>query len=79
METKKIIKNFIMQNMTYFEDDVVLNDTDNIFELGFVNSLFSMKLLNFIEKTFDIVVADDELNLENFSTLNNIVQLVVRK
>ena len=79
METKKVIKDFIMQNMTYFEDDVILNDTDNIFEMGFVNSLFSMKLLNFIEKTFEIEVSDDELNLENFSTLNNIVQLVVRK
>jgi acyl carrier protein len=79
METKKIIKDFIVDNITYFEDDIILNDSDNIFELGFVNSLFSMALLNFVESTFDIQISDEELTLENFSSVDNIVSLVNRK
>lgn len=79
METKKIIKDFIIANITYFEDDIILNDSDNIFELGFVNSLFSMELLNFVESSFDIQISDEELTLENFSTVDNIVRLVNRK
>ena len=33
-----------------FDEKIALLDTDNIFELGFVNSMFAMKLLNFVEK-----------------------------
>ncbi|MCT4569550.1 phosphopantetheine-binding protein [Bacillus thuringiensis] len=57
---------------------IVAND-DNIFEKGYVNSLFAMQMLNFIETEFDIVVDNDELDIINFSTINNMVDLINKK
>lgn len=56
-----------------------LNDDDDIFALGFVNSLFAMQLVMFVEKTFDMTVEDDDLHIDNFRTINTITNLVMSK
>lgn len=79
VEIKEKIRMYIEENLVVFEDEVVFKDEDNIFELGVVNSLFAMKLLNYIEKEFEIVIDNDELNISNFSSVNNIVNLIMKK
>ena len=44
-----------------------------------LNSLFAMQLVLFVEKTFDIQVANEDLNFQNFKSLNAIVDFVERK
>lgn len=56
-----------------------LRDDDDIFASGFVNSLFVMQLILFVEKEFDIQVARQDLVIENFSTLDAIASLIERK
>lgn len=56
-----------------------LGDDDDIFALGFVNSLFAMQLVMFVEKAFDFTVEDEDLNLDNFRSVNAMAQLVERK
>lgn len=56
-----------------------LNDTDDIFALGFVNSLFALQLVMFVEKQFEISVQDTDLNIDNFRSVNALVDLVRRK
>lgn len=79
MEVKENIRTFIGQHLIVFNDDVSFADEDNIFELGFVNSLFAMKLLNYVEQTFDIVLENEDIDISNFSSVNNIERLVVSK
>jgi acyl carrier protein len=52
--------------------------TDDIFGLGFVNSLFAMELVMFVEKTFGVVIPNDELRIENFQTAAVMAELVGR-
>ena len=59
--------------------DYELNDEDNIFELGLVSSLFAIQLILFIEKEFDLELEDEELDLEQISTLKDITDLVEQK
>jgi acyl carrier protein len=47
-----------------------VGDDDNLFESGIVNSLFAIQLLTFIEKNFAIDVGADDLDLNNFKSLN---------
>jgi acyl carrier protein len=47
--------------------------------MGFVNSLFAMQLVLFVEKEFDVRVENDDLDLENFRSANAIVRFVERK
>jgi acyl carrier protein len=56
-----------------------LKDDDDIFALGFVNSLFAMQLVMFVEKTFNVAVEDDDLQIDNFRSVDAVVDLVSRK
>lgn len=67
------IRDLIQKNLVMENEVEELKDSDNIFEMGYVNSLFAMKLVTFVEDEFDIIIENDELNIENFSTINNIV------
>lgn len=56
-----------------------LQPGEDIFALGFVNSLLAMQLVNFVEKEFGVTVADEDLDLDNFRTLAAMDALVERK
>jgi len=79
MDSKEKIKGFIMSNLLNYNKDISLKDDDDIFSQGYVNSLFSMKLLLFVEKEFDIKVSNEEMKIENFSSINNIHSLINKK
>ena len=70
-----IIRNYIMENVNLEE----LDDDFDIFEAGLVNSLFAIELTTFLEKAFDIKVTMDDLDMENFKTVNSTGQFVQRK
>ncbi|OYD09087.1 acyl carrier protein [Paludifilum halophilum] len=79
MELQAKVRSYIENNLVVFEENVQFSDDDNIFERGFVNSLFAMKLLNYIEQDFGITVDNEDLDIANFSTVNNIVSLIEKK
>jgi methoxymalonate biosynthesis acyl carrier protein len=56
-----------------------LQPEEDIFALGFVNSLLAMQLVNFLEKEFGVTVEDEDLDLDNFRTLAAMDALVARK
>jgi acyl carrier protein len=56
-----------------------LADDEDIFALGFVNSLLAMQLVQFVEKEFAVAVEDADLDLDNFRTVESIAGLVARK
>jgi len=73
------IRFFIKENMAIINDDAILNDTDNIFEQGFVDSMFAMQLVNFVESEFDIKVENEDLDINNFNSVRNISLFIERK
>lgn len=56
-----------------------LQDDERIFELGFIDSLFAMQLVLFLEKEFQITINDEDLDLGNFETVNAIARFVEHK
>jgi len=56
-----------------------LKDDEDIFALGFINSLAALQLVQFLEKEFGITVEDEDLDLDNFRTLNSMDDLLERK
>jgi len=69
------VKNFLGKYMKL--DNI--GDDDNFFERQLVNSLFAVQLVAFLEKEFEITIENDELNLENFKSVNAIIQFVEGK
>lgn len=79
MTLKEKIRAYIRKNLVVFDDDVTFTDSDNIFELGFVNSLFAMKLVTFVEREFDIEIDNEDLDINNFKCVDNIAQIIEKK
>ncbi|MFF2175857.1 acyl carrier protein [Lysinibacillus sp. NPDC058147] len=75
MEIAQKVSGFLTRFFRKYE----LGRDEDIFSLGFVNSLFATQLIMFLEKEFDITVEPEEMDLNNFRTINAIVEFVERK
>jgi methoxymalonate biosynthesis acyl carrier protein len=73
------IKSRIRSFLSHHFQNYDLQDDEDIFSLGFVNSLFAMQLVMFIEKEFNTSVEDEDLELDNFRSINALETLVSRK
>jgi acyl carrier protein len=70
-----IIRNYILGNIKIPQ----LSDDLDIFEAGIVNSLFAIELMTFLEKAFAIKVTMDDLDMENFKSIDAACNFVARK
>ena len=61
-----------------FPDAAFTND-DDIFSLGFINSLFAMELVMYIEQRFSVTIPNEALKFDNFRTVNCMAELVHRQ
>ncbi|MEV0256069.1 acyl carrier protein [Streptomyces sp. NPDC050732] len=74
-EVTQIVLDYLAQYDTSGTPDF----DENLFETGRVNSLFAIQLVGFLESTFRIKMSVDDLDLQNFSTVNCIADLVQAK
>lgn len=74
MDVKTRIRNYFARVIT-----TPLDDDDDIFARGLVNSLFAMQLLAFVEGEFSIVAERDDLNIRNFSSIAALTAFVEAK
>lgn len=79
MQPAEKIREYVKKNLAVYEDNVAFTDDDNIFELGFVDSPFAIQLICFIEEEFQIQLDDGDLDIENFTSVNRVVEFVNRK
>ena len=56
-----------------------VKDDDSLLLTGIIDSLKMVELLGFFEKNYGITVDDDELNPENFETIDSIVNFIQQK
>lgn len=76
VEIKEKIKSFIQKRIG---KDKQIEDADDIFRTGYVNSMFALELVSFIEQAFALRVENEDIDLKNFSSLNNMEAFVLRK
>lgn len=72
---KDIIRSYILENL-HVPD---IEDDCDIFASGMANSLFAIELMTFLESTFNIKVTMDDLDIENFKTVEATSRFVQRK
>jgi methoxymalonate biosynthesis acyl carrier protein len=72
------ISSLIMDFITNRFPQAEIGDTEDIFALGYINSLFAMELVMFIEKSFAVTVPNAELHIDNFRTAKSMTALVDR-
>lgn len=74
-QTKLKIRQFLSKYLRNHE----VRDDEDIFATGYVNSLFAMQLVMFVENQFGVAVEDEDLDIENFRSVEAIAALVGRK
>lgn len=79
MELAQKVREFIESNLVVFKEDVILKNNDNIFERGFVDSLFALQLVSFIEEEFALELDNNDLEISNFTSVDRIVNFIKSK
>ena len=74
-QNQQKIKDFLSRFFKNHE----LQPEEDIFALGFVNSLLAMQLVAFVEKEFGVRVEDEDLDLDNFRSIQAISNLIAKK
>ncbi len=78
MEMHQEIVNFLYDESLKQEFENLDYD-DSLLELGIIDSVKILDLINFIEEKFGIKVEDDDLYPENFDSINAIVNYIQSK
>ena len=74
-ETRAKVREFVSRFLRGHE----LKDDEDIFASGFVNSMFAMQLVQFVEGTFGVACDDQDLDIDNFRSIDAITRFVERK
>lgn len=72
---KGTVRQFILRSINIPD----LKDDDDLFEMGMANSLFAIQLMTFIEKTFALDVEVEDLDIQNFTSLNASTTFIIKK
>jgi methoxymalonate biosynthesis acyl carrier protein len=56
-----------------------LADGEDMFASGYVNSMFAMQLVQFVETEFGMTVENDDMELDNFRSIDALAAMVQRK
>ena len=71
------VKKYIVE--ASLSDSSKINDDTQIFESGLLDSMGLLFLIEFLKENFNVDVNDDELNPQNFESINSIVAFVSNK
>jgi acyl carrier protein len=75
MDPRGLIRDFLHRSFRNFS----FQDDEDIFATGFVNSMFAIQLVMFVESTFGISVESEDLEVSNFNTIDAIHRFVEKK
>ena len=78
-DVKERLRQFIVSNYLPGESVANLKDDTPLQTSGVLDSLATLGLVTFVEKEFGIAVADEDLDLDNFRSINAISGLIARK
>ena len=74
MEIKPTVREFLTCSL-----NGELSDDDDMFALSLVSSMFAMQLVEFVEGSFGIEIDSEDLEIDNFRSIEAISALVERK
>jgi acyl carrier protein len=79
MQVKDEIRYFIVENFLYGVDGAGLKDSVSFLANGLIDSTGVLELVSFVEGKYGIAVQDDELIPDNFDSVNNLCDFIMKK
>jgi acyl carrier protein len=79
MSERDQIRSFILENFLLSTEAPEIGDATSLSESGLIDSSGMLEIVMYLEETWDIRVADEEMLRENFDTVDGIVAFLDRK
>jgi len=79
MDEARQVRNFILKNFLFSEDEGSLSDEGSLIASGAIDSTGVLELIMYIEESFQIKVAEEEMVPENLDSVRKIIDYVHRK
>jgi len=79
MSTEAKVREYILDNFLFTDDQNALSSEDSFMNKGIVDSTGMLEIIYFIEDEFEMSVDDEEMVPENLDSVNNIVGFLNRK
>jgi acyl carrier protein len=79
MSIEKKVRDYVLENYLFTDDQAKLQNTDSFLEKGIIDSTGVLEMIAFLEQEFAIRVEDDEMVPENLDSVNNIITFITNK
>lgn len=79
MSDLQCIKAFVLKNFLFTDDASALSDNTSLIGEGIIDSTGILELVSYLEESFSIKVADEEMTPANFDSIQNIAAFVGRQ
>lgn len=79
MEHRRQIKQFILKNYLFTDDEKALADGDSLIKNGVIDSTGVLELIMFLEETFAVKIAEEEMIPANLDSIDAIGAFVATK
>jgi acyl carrier protein len=74
---KDQVRAFVMESLAKGKGIAVLSDSESLTENGVLDSLGIFRLVSFLETSFNLRIADEEITHENFQSIDAIEKFVL--
>ena len=72
---QKEIREYVFENFIV-DDDEVFSDDESFLETGLIDSTGILELITFVEETYDIEIADEEMIPDNLDGIAKVARFV---
>lgn len=79
MSVENRIREYILENYLFTDDQSMLGSDDSFLEKNILDSTGMLEVIYFLEDEFGIKVKDEEMVPENLDSVNRIVAFLARK
>jgi acyl carrier protein len=79
MQLESEIKQFIIENFMFGEEDYSFREDDSFLKKGLIDSTGVLELVAFVEEKYALAVEDEELVPENFDSISRLAEYIRKK
>lgn len=73
---QEIIIRYIQENLLHGKDEIELSPSDDLLGNGLIDSMGIMKLVAFVEDTFNLTIPPEDIVIENFRDVKAIANYI---
>jgi len=78
-EIVSVLRNFILENYLFSDDQSLLNNDDSFLESKIMDSMGVLELVSFLEEQFEVTTEDQEMIPGNLDSIDKLVAFVEKK